>query len=65
MHTPHLPRACRSIAKDVKQWAESTGAKCLRMAEAFKCVGAVSTIEALLSTELSHYAHTSSGRKVG
>ena len=51
-------------AEEVLAWAESTGASCVRLAESLKCKGSVAALEELLSTELSTYVHTQSGRSI-
>lgn len=52
------------VAKEVRQWAESTGAACKRLPESLRCSGSVAQIESLLGTELSVFAHTATGRKI-
>lgn len=52
------------IADEVHAWATSTGAKCKRLPEAFRCEGTVSQIESLLDTELSEFGHPKTGVKI-
>jgi len=60
----HFARTPFHIAKEVRAWAESTGASCKRLPESFKCTGSVAQIERLLSTELSVYGHTQTGKTI-
>lgn len=54
----------KNVASEVLAWATSTGAACTRLPESLKCSGSVAAIEALLDTELSLFAHTTSGHKI-
>ncbi len=53
-----------SIAKEVYQWATSTGAKCVRQPESWKCAGTVAQIETLLDAHLDYWLHTTLGDKI-
>jgi tripeptidyl-peptidase-1 len=45
------------IAKEVFDWATSTGATCTRHPESWKCEGSVASIEQLLDAKLDYWQH--------
>jgi tripeptidyl-peptidase-1 len=52
------------IRKEVKKWAQHTGAQCVDLAEALRCEGSVDSIEKLFKTELSEYGHKTKGKRI-
>jgi tripeptidyl-peptidase-1 len=52
------------IANEVKAWATSTGARCSRLTESFKCEGTVAQIEKLLNGRLDSWLHKTTGEKI-
>lgn len=53
----------KTIREAAREWATSTGAHCTPQMSALRCTGTVAQVEELLSTELSVYKHSVTGRR--
>jgi subtilase family serine protease len=53
-----------AIAEEVRAWATSTGAECVRAPEAWRCEGSVAAIEMLLDAKLDYWVHVSTRERL-